>query len=90
MTDPTELKDTVEDMLSDDPKRRLVAEFDQLFIRYGKLREFLKKYEPEDEDCPVSEVEYEIMFLQMLVMQSYMWALGQRIDMMNDACLENK
>ena len=90
MTDNIELKDTVEDMLSDDPKNRLVAEFNQLTIRFNELRTFLKKYEPEDENCPVSEIEYEIMFLQMLVMQSYMWALGQRIDMMNGIDYENK
>ena len=33
-----ELEDTIEDMLSSDYKRRFIAEYNQLKIRYDKLR----------------------------------------------------
>lgn len=39
-----ELKDTVESMLSDDYKERLVAEYQQLSIRIEKLREAIFQY----------------------------------------------
>lgn len=41
MTRPTELKDTVELMLSDDYKDRFLAEYYQTHIRFTKLSETL-------------------------------------------------
>lgn len=40
-----ELKDTVNRMIDDDYKERLIAEYQQLGIRIEKLREFLFNYD---------------------------------------------
>ena len=85
-----ELKDTVEDMLSEDAHRRLVAEFDQLAIRFDALSKFLKDCNPEDENSVVTSSEYELMFLQATVMQSYMWALAQRLELLSISSSEDK
>lgn len=43
-----ELKDTIEDMISDDYIRRYKAEYRQLVIRIDKLTEYLKHYNNSD------------------------------------------
>lgn len=49
-----ELKDTVENMLSDDYKKRFRAEYDQLMIRRGKLEAILANWDNLDFEpsCP--------------------------------------
>jgi hypothetical protein len=42
-----ELKETVEMMLSDDYKERFRAEYNQLVIRYNKLKAMLTKWDNE-------------------------------------------
>ena len=57
-----ELNDTVNGMLSGDYKERFVAEFQQVKIRYEKLKSFCNRIEaaelagnePPTHDCPVS------------------------------------
>ena len=43
-----ELKDTIEDMISDDYKRRYKAEYKQLVIRISKLTEYISHYNSSD------------------------------------------
>jgi hypothetical protein len=72
-----ELKDTVENMLSDSYKNRFIAEYQQLDIRLKKLSEFLDKYAADELDftpsCP-----YEILLRQKFVMKMYKDILEQR------------
>lgn len=58
----TELKDTVEKMLSPLHQVRLIAEYEQTKIRYEKLKNFCNKievaeltgHEPPKHNCPLS------------------------------------
>lgn len=77
-----ELKDTVNDMLSDDYKRRFRAEYNQLKIRLSKLESMLKlwddgllKYQPT---CPRSTLD-----LQLRAMRDYFAMLKARAVMEN-------
>ena len=71
-----ELKETVYDMLSDDYKRRFLAEYDQLVIRTKRLDAFIQKIEGGEDvkhDCPVSMLK-----TQRYHMMQYLRDLSQR------------
>lgn len=75
-------RDTVDDMLSDDYKRRFRAEYNQLKIRLTKLEGMLKlwddgllKYQPT---CPRSTLD-----LQVRAMRDYFAMLKARAVMEN-------
>ena len=72
-----ELKDTVEMMVSDDYKKRFVAEYTQLMIRYKKLYAVLEKYAADKLDfkptCPI-----EILYEQLDHMEAYLNVLETR------------
>ena len=72
-----ELKDTVEMMISDDYKKRFVAEYAQLKIRYNKLYAVLEKYAADKLDfkptCPI-----EILYEQLDHMEAYLSVLETR------------
>ena len=74
-----ELKDTVEMMGSDDYKKRFVAEYAQLKIRYKKLYAVLEKYAADKLDfkptCPI-----EILYEQLDHMEAYLNILKIRAD----------
>lgn len=67
----TELKDTFDLMVSDDYKKRFVAEYAQLKIRYDKLYAVLEKYAADKLDfkptCPI-----EILYEQLDHMEAYL------------------
>ena len=70
-----ELEDTIEDMLSSDYKRRFIAEYNQLKIRYDKLRNMVDnwdnlKFKPT---C-----EKEVYELQLSFMSGYLGVLTNR------------
>jgi hypothetical protein len=73
-----ELKDTVERMLSDDPKERLIAEYQQVGIRIEELRKLtfdyakgLLSFEP---------ASYQFVYEnQLSAMRAYQDCLTQRI-----------
>ena len=67
-----ELKDTVELMLSDDYKKRLLAEYIQVNIRAVKLMDFIKTYEPNDDT--------QLLKDQLMTMCAYILALRKRAD----------
>ena len=72
-----ELKDTVPMMISDDYKKRFVAEYAQLMIRYKKLYAVLEKYAADKLDfkptCPI-----EILYEQLDHMEAYLNVLETR------------
>lgn len=76
-----ELKDTIESMTSADYKERFKAEYNQLKIRFEKLKYFCNKIEvarimEEDEpehDCPLSMLES-----QLFTMRHYLSILEKR------------
>lgn len=61
---PIALADTVEDMCSEDYKRRFKAEYDQAVIRYGKLRYMLERWDEGilefEPTCPRSTYNIQI------------------------------
>ena len=72
-----ELKDTVPMMISDDYKKRFVAEYAQLKTRYNKLYAVLEKYAADKLDfkptCPI-----EILYEQLDHMEAYLGVLETR------------
>lgn len=76
---PTELKDTVELMTSEDYKERFKAEYYQLKIRYEKLKVMLDKWDNGELDfeptCP-----REIYDKQIEGMEIYLDVLKDRAE----------
>lgn len=72
-----ELKDTVELMLSDDPKDRLMAEYHQVKIRLVKLWRYML-------DGPLTEdsTEYQMLKRQAAIMMDYAKVLAWRAGYM--------
>ena len=62
-----ELKDTVNLMLSDDYKDRFSAEFQQLAIRFEKLRKMVDAYKNDKLDfapaCPLDLLEEQLFYM---------------------------
>ena len=75
----TELKDTSDMMVSDDYKKRFVAEYAQLKMRYKKLYAVLEKYAVDKLDfkptCPI-----EILYEQLDHMEAYLNILKIRAN----------
>ena len=67
-----ELKDTVELMLSDDYKKRLLAEYIQVNVRAVKLMEFIKNNESND--------DVQLLKDQLMTMCGYILMLRKRAD----------
>lgn len=76
-----ELKETIELMCSNDYKERFIAEYDQVKIRYEKLKKFCNKIEVEKmlgkektkHDCPL-----ELLREQQKHMGLYLSVLEKR------------
>lgn len=76
---PTELKDTVELMVSEDYKDRFKAEYYQLKIRYDKLKAMLDKWDNNELDFTPS-CSREIYNDQIRYMESYLDILYDRSE----------
>lgn len=72
-----ELKDTIEDMISDDYKERFKAEYFQLKIRYGKLKLMIEKYFRGELDF-VPKTPIETLGYQCNLMFAYLQTLEYR------------
>lgn len=72
-----ELKDTVERMLSDDYKERLIAEYQQLGIRLEKLKEAIFQYGMGNVNW--TSEEYTLYQKQFDAMHQYQLALTDQI-----------
>jgi len=73
-----ELKDTIEDMISDDYIRRYKAEYKQLVIRINKLTDYLKHYNKSD-----SLIEQHLKAQQLEAMLHYRNILEMRANINN-------
>ena len=72
-----ELKDTFDLMVSDDYKKRFVAEYAQLKIRYNKLYAVLEKYAADKLDFKQTS-PIEILYEQLDHMEAYLGVLETR------------
>ena len=74
-----ELKDTVEEMLSDDYIQRFKAEYNQTKIRYNKLQKLVVKYEAGtlgfEPKCPI-----EVLKDQKRYMGCYLFKMEVRAE----------
>lgn len=74
-----ELRNTIEDMLSNDYKKRFKAEYNQVKIRYEKLHHMVIQYEagtlPFPATCPLS-----LLKEQKRAMGEYLHALEVRAE----------
>lgn len=70
-----ELKDTLEDMLSDDYKKRFIAEYNQLYCRIQKLDHILDNWDNLD-FTPTSS--YDDLLMQYYYMGMYKKILIKR------------
>lgn len=73
----TDLKDTVEGMLSSDYKERFVAEYDQLKFRIVKLDQMLYRWEKGELDFTPT-CSKELLQLQVTTMKSLLQILDLR------------
>lgn len=73
-----ELKDTIEDMISDDYIRRYKAEYKQLVIRIAKLTDYVKHYTNSD-----SFIEQQLKAQQLEAMLHYRNILEMRANINN-------
>lgn len=77
-----ELKDTVTMMVSNDYKVRFKAEYQQVKIRYQKLRAMINKYHAGklnfEPTCPIEKLEDQLYY-----MNEYMKALEIRAEIEN-------
>lgn len=78
-----ELRDTIQDMTSDDHKRRFVAEYEQTKIRYEKLKAFNTGIEartraPLSVDVPEPASPYDVLRDQQSAMGQYLHILELR------------
>ena len=77
---PMELKDTIEMMTSDNYKERFKAEYCQVYIRYGKLKYMLERWDDGTlgfvPTCPRSTYD-----LQISAMKDYITILEARAVM---------
>ena len=72
-----ELKDTIEDMLSDDYKERFIAEYNQVKIRVAKLESMITKYYKKELDFqPTTPID--VLVRQKIFMFRYMKILELR------------
>ena len=74
----TELKDTIDLMLSNNHYERLMAEYFQLRIRYMKLEKILNDYENDNLTFALATPP-EILKQQLNIMHDYMLILNQRL-----------
>lgn len=72
-----ELKDTVDLMLSEDYKDRMIAEYRQVGIRYLKLDEMVRKYQNDELDF-TPKTPLKIFQGQVGAMMAYMAILEHR------------
>lgn len=84
------LKDTVDGMLSANYEDRLVAEYDQVQYRLGKLYDVLKKYATLELDHELN-CDIEVLRCQAEAMEVYLSCLADRLYGEKDCdCCDHK
>lgn len=81
------LLDTIPDMVSSDYKKRFLAEYKQIDIRYKKLCEMMDKYEEGKLDF-IPKTPLEILRAQAVYMLLYKSILLHRAEEFEDINLE--
>lgn len=71
-----DLQDTISDMISNNYKRRFIAEYNQLKIRNDKLLLMLEKY--YSDKLEFKPINIDILVKQQLIMSEYLKILEQR------------
>lgn len=73
------LKQTVDNMLSDDYEKRFAAEYQQLVYRKNKLQKMIRSYEKGildfEPDCSI-----DLLIWQLKTMQEYEYILKRRAE----------
>ena len=72
-----ELKDTIEDMLSDDYKERFIAEYNQVKIRVTKLDSLIHRYANKELNF-TPQTPIDVLVRQKIFMFRYMKILEDR------------
>ena len=75
------MSDTIGDMLSKDPKYRMLAEYWQTKIRYRKLKAFANRIEAErlqEKPEPQHSCSYDLLRKQQSIMGEYLHVLELR------------
>ncbi len=78
-----ELKDTVENMCSDDYKERMTAEYHQLKIRYYRLKDYCCKIEAAEmtgTEGPAHDCPLHLLQKQLRIMGQYLPVLEVRMN----------
>lgn len=80
-----EYKDTVELMLSDDYRQRMVAEYQQTKIRYGKLKKYCNSIQSAQmtgntEKEPAHDCPLQLLQRQLRIMGQYLHVLELRAE----------
>lgn len=73
-----ELKDTIEDMIADEPERRVKAEYRQLKIRIKKLVDYIKHFKANE-----NNIELVLKEQQLEAMMAYKNVLELRAKLEN-------
>lgn len=73
------LVDTIKGMLSDNYYERLMAEYDQLYIRYMKLKHYMDNYRKNPYSLEFHG-DIELLEHQLEYMREYLQILHLRID----------
>jgi len=85
-----ELKDTFKGMTSENYKERFIAEYQQVCIRYSKLKDFLKKIDLATEykvgkepkhDCPVKLLQDQLSAMGNYIYTLELRAVIEKIDL---------
>ena len=84
-----ELKDTVNGMLSADYKERFAAEYQQVKIRYEKLKNFCNRIEAADmarvqapkHDCPLELLRTQQKYMGLYLAQLEMRAVIENVKL---------
>ena len=74
-----ELKDTVAPMLSEDYAERFRAEYQQLYVRAGKLEAIIDAYDAGTLEF-TPKCSYELLCWQLQTMREYLKILGIRAE----------
>ena len=83
------LKDTVDNMLSENYVERLIAEYDQTQFRLAGLYDLLKKNATLELDHEL-DCEADLLKVQAEAMETYLACLAERLSYYADGCLHTE
>ncbi len=72
------LQDTVENMISSDYRKRLIAEYQQCEIRFNRLIDVMHKYGRGYNSVESGDIDISLLRKQADIMRAYMFILLKR------------